>query len=277
MRIAGPTAIEPMAARLTILEGHMKPILAAQGLRHYEDFVAIGPGELIHRSRTAETRRLTLDAGDTLTVFLKVYRYAGRHRRSRLRQDTAEREANNYAVLREDCGVDVPDVIAHGSRRRGLRLLDAFILTRGVPDAVPLDAFAARRWPDPTAVGDDPLRRFLLAETADMVARMHAIGFYHIDLQWRNLLIAAATAALPRIVVIDSARGAMRRWSLHRAHGRIRDLSSLHKEARARLSTREQLRWLRRYLGVRRFRPEHRALIHTIRHDRGIKDEGPSS
>jgi hypothetical protein len=118
-------------------------------------------------------------------------------------------------------------------------------------------------------------RSRLLEETAGLVSRMHAAGFVHVDLQWRNLLVVENGGIGPTIYVIDSARGGLRGWVLYQLHGRLRDLSSLYKLGRVLLTRREQIRWLRRYLGVRRLSAcEHHALAWTILHDRGIKDNG---
>ncbi len=121
------------------------------------------------------------------------------------------------------------------------------------------------------------MRRHLLETTADLVARMHAAGFFHIDLQWRNLLVSEDGSRRPRVYVIDSVRGGPRRWRPFQMHGRLRDLSSLYKLARSQVPVREQVGWLWRYLGVRRLRHEHRVMIQTILCDRRIKDNGPPS
>lgn len=121
------------------------------------------------------------------------------------------------------------------------------------------------------------MRRHLLETTADLVSRMHAAGFFHIDLQWRNMLVSEDGARCPRVFVIDSARGGLRRSRLFQMHGRLRDLSSLYKLARFRVPVREQVGWLRRYLGVHRLQHEHRMMIQTILCDRRIKDNGSPS
>jgi len=282
-----------MATRLTILDASMRPLLDSQGFRRYEDFVDATRGEVVGRSSTSQTRRIELggasggESGVSGTprrevLFLKVYRYAGKTRRLGLWPDKGTVETRNYRILRQCCGIDVPDVIAHGSRRSRGYLLDAFILTRAIPHARPLEEFLQPRQDqgrvgsnhpeDAAAVERDSLRSYLLCQTAEMVARMHSAGFYHIDLQWRNILVSDDHSRRPRIFVIDSARGSRRHWKVFRAHGRLRDLSSLYKKARMRLTAREQIGWLRRYLGVRRLGREHHAMIRTILDDRRIKD-----
>lgn len=283
-----------MATRLTILDDGMRSVLTSRGLSRYEDFVDTTIGEVVSRSSTTQTRRIrwndasgvaTTNASNGLSdeFYLKVYRYGGKTRRLALWPDKGGMEARNYRILHRHCGVSVPDVIAHGSRRRRGYLLDAFILTRAIPHAVSLDDFAKRRWGPsrcnaegrPAAANtviNDPLRRYLLIHTADIVARMHRAGFFHIDLQWRNILIADDGSDRPRIFLIDSARGSRRHWKIFQAHGRLRDLSSLSKEASLQLTPREQVLWLRRYFGVSRLTQDHHAMIQAIQDDRRIKD-----
>lgn len=269
----------------------MRRALTSRGFSRYEDFADTTIGEVVRRSSTTQTRRIrwndapgaaTTDASGSISgeFYLKVYRYGSNARRLALWPDKGGMEARNYRILRRHCGVSVPDVIAYGSRRRRGYLLDAFILTRAIPHAVSLDDFAKRRWgPNrcntkglATAAIDDSLRHHLLIHTADIVARMHRAGFFHIDLQWRNILIADDGSDRPRIFLIDSARGSRREWKILQAHGRLRDLSSLYKEARVQFTPREQVLWLRRYFGVPRLTQDHHAMIQAIQDDRRIKD-----
>ncbi len=259
-----------MSIRLTIVETSLHDTLVAAGLATYHEFLACTQGEVVHESSTTRTRRIVLNpAGRAESFYLKAYRYGGRSWPAR---DKAAREALNYAVLRDRCDVRVPDVIAFGSRRRFGCLIDGFILTRAVPHGMSLDRLAAALWPKPPAIATNGLRRHLLNYTSAMVRRMHAAGYCHIDLQWRNLLVSDDGSDAPEVYAIDSSRGGIRRWALRREQGRLRDLSSLYKEARHRLTIREQIRWLRDYLGVTRFEPQHRALLQTILYDRAIKD-----
>jgi tRNA A-37 threonylcarbamoyl transferase component Bud32 len=264
-----------MGIKLTLIEPDLSPILESLGLRQYEDYISRRLGEPVARSSTTETLRIPL-CGPGL-LFLKRYRYQGDCWRHRFRRDKASIEARNYRIIRRLCSLPAPDVIAYGSRRRGLRLLDAFILTRGVSDATPLETFASARWPDPRIARHDPLRHYLLSEAARVVSQMHAAGFFHVDLQWRNLLVADAHSARPVLCLIDSARGGLRRGRLYAAHGRLRDLSSLAKQAMIMMTARERVCWLRSYFGGGRLSPEHHAIARAIMQDRGIKDSGSTA
>lgn len=250
-----------MSTQLTIVDNAMRSLLTDAGLIVYGDFLNCTQGEIVHQSETSLTRRIVIPHGAVAnTLYLKTYRSLPLRGWTRSRPT---REARNYSILRDECEMKVPDVIAFGARRAFGRWTEGIIVTRAVPNAISLD-----RLIDCT----EALRRYLPEHTSAMVARMHAAGFYHVDLQWRNLLVSDDGTDAPDIYVIDSARGGLRHWRVLREHGRLRDLSSLFKEARHRLTPREQLRWLKSYLGVRRFTPSHRALIRTIQYDRAIKD-----
>ncbi|MCK6482904.1 MAG: lipopolysaccharide kinase InaA family protein [Phycisphaerae bacterium] len=249
--------LPPMGAVIRWVEPQMREPLAAAGLRDYGDFVDTSLGVIVSQSGTTRTRRIAIEAGGRReTLFLKRYRYAGPRRRWRWAVDKARVEARNFERLRSRCGLNTPDVIAYGVHRRGVRLLDAFLLTRAVEGAVGLD-----EWPlAPTPPG--AMARLMRA-VAGAVARMHAAHFYHFDLQWRNLLIRPAGDGFD-VIPIDSSRGGPLRTRWGRAHGRMRDLAQLDKLARQRLTRTQRLRWLTYYLGRRRLSAADRALVREV-------------
>ncbi len=234
-------------------------------------------GEVVARSGDSETRRLTIKGAQSeCECFLKVYKFAARSRRWAVQDDKASTEAANYRHL-EKLGVGVPDLICHGSRGGLFLLRDSFILTRAVPNAVALDTFVDGRWPRAECGVADSVRSTILDASCALVRRMHDGQFFHVDLQWRNLLVSQSTDGAIRLLVIDSSRGGMRETGVRRQHGRLRDLASLAKDARTRMKRREMLRWFRAYLGVRRLTTEHRLMIQTIERDRDLKDNSSRS
>jgi hypothetical protein len=100
---------------------------------------------------------------------------------------------------------------------------------------------------------------------------MHAQHFYHLDLQWRNILVEPSG----RLFVIDSSKGRPHWAPLYRSHGRLRDLSSIAKEAFNRLTRSERIRWLRNYLGRKRLQSLDRMIVRAIEKDRILKDNTP--
>ncbi|HWL94824.1 MAG TPA: lipopolysaccharide kinase InaA family protein [Phycisphaerae bacterium] len=251
--------------------------LHAAGLRDYEDFASFRNGDLVSQSGSAETRRFCIatQAGQQHPCFFKRYAYRPPRFRTAFLEDKCSIEARNYETLRARCGVQVPDVIAFGSRRSGARLCDAFILTRAVPDAVSLDAWLAENAKMHCGEARRARAR-VMNQSAALVARMHAAGFFHVDLQLRNILVSTTPTADLTLYLIDSARGRLASGRIGRAYWRVRDLSSLYKGARVHLSRSELLRWLKSYLGVRRLTFSDRELVRTVWTDRRLKDRAPA-
>jgi len=242
-------------------------MLEGAGLTTFGDYAALAArGDRVSTSRSSETHRVHFDdKGETIIAFHKRYDYT-RRRRWRWRRDKALIESRNYELMRSRCDVGVPVVLARGVRSRGLRHIESFILTREIKGASRLDAAASAAGGVPRALQD--------CLTRD-VARMHDAGFFHIDLQWRNILVGRSGGG-DALYFLDSTRGGLRRTAVTRAHGRARDLSSLHKDAKRWIGPRDELRWLKAYLG-RPLTAIDRAMIRTILRDRAVKDRAPAA
>ncbi len=271
-----------MNIRLSILASELHDDLVRAGLRAYEDFVDSARGQGVSNRGSAATRCLTIEtSGGPMELFIKVYRRSRSLLGAFFTRDRCIVEARNYADLRDLCGALVPQVVAHGCRRRFGVFRDGFIATRGVPGATPLDVWLDRRAHDAGSPSHAITqrafeRRRVIRLSAALVARMHEASFFHVDMQLRNLLVVEGAADGPALYVLDSSRGGVRRWGVSRAYWRVRDLSSLYKGARSRLTRIEMWRWFCRYLGVRRPDGMHREMVRTIAVDRRLKDNGQS-
>ncbi len=243
-------------------------VLAAAGLRDYADFVDCTSGEIVAQGSDSTMRRLSIrHAKGEHHYFLKIYRFVGRRKRWALQGDKVSAEVRNARSL-ATIGISVPETTCHGSRAGLLRIRDSFLVTKAIPGAMPLDAFVD----SVLQSRDGAQRRMLFGSLAAMVRRMHDAHFFHIDLQWRNILVAPTADGAPALYLIDSTRGGIRPPGIRAEHGRLRDLSSLAKDAQPRLSRTEMARWLRIYLDVPHLTTEHRLIIQTIERDRILKD-----
>jgi len=274
-----------MSVEWTILDSAGAAILADFGFATYVDFADRQPGQEVGTGGTTRTTRLSVGrTGEPAVFFIKVYRYAGRHWRHRFRRDKASLEAANYELL-DAIGIGTPPVVAHGSRRRGLRLIDAVIVTRGLPDVMNLDQLFATRWPDAAQHARDATRADVLNAMLREVRRMHDAGFFHVDLQWRNILIGGLSdrpstirhqpldeTGPIRVYLLDAPRGGLRRDRWRQPHARLRDLSCLFKKARRRMSRTEQMRWLLTYLDQPHLTAKARAIAEALLWDRTVKD-----
>lgn len=260
-----------MGDSITFLQPQYAVPLAAAGMATLDDFLADQAGIPVSAHGMTHTRRIVFSHdGQPLAGYLKTYDYARRPWRHRFIRDKARREAENFAALRHACGMTVPTVVCLGARRRLGALVRSFILTLELSASRPL----TEKW------DRSPSNRIeLLTRSPGFVARMHAAGFVHIDLRWRNILVSGAPGASLELVPIDCVRGGLRRWRTAAEQGRLRDLSSLYKDAAPRLSRTQRMRWYRAYVAslegfaaVTRVTGLHRQAIRVILRDRDSKD-----
>ncbi|MBN1344105.1 MAG: hypothetical protein JXQ73_15575 [Phycisphaerae bacterium] len=253
-----------------------RQLLRAKGLRSYDDFIDCREGDPVWSRSITKTYRLTCDDPETqgtLGLYLKKYVYPKRRWRFLFRRDKPSIESRNYAALRECLGPVVPDVVATGRRRRWMMLHDAFILTDELADCVQLDEYAETHWKGAPSERQRARQDSLIRITAELVRRMHAAHFYHVDLQWRNILVHFGESPKQvRAFFIDAPRGGYRYLWFRRSHGVFRDLSSLEKGARRYLTRTQRLRWFKLYAGRSRLTRNDRGLILGILGERGRYD-----
>ena len=245
--------------------------LAESGFFSYAAFVRSDCGIVVRRSSLTTNRRVPICvAGLQTHAYLKVYNYHARPWHDCFRRAKPLIEAKNYELLHRT-GIAVPDVLAFGCRRRLGRLVDGFIMTREIPGSVTLEAYFDEYGRNRSADICDWNCARILTDLAGIVARMHAANFFHIDLQWRNILVSRSNEIIEGLYILDCVRGGHRIHPLLRRHGMLRDLASLYKDARRFLSATQQLRWLRQYFGVARLTETHHAIVRSILRDREIK------
>jgi tRNA A-37 threonylcarbamoyl transferase component Bud32 len=173
-------------------------------------------------------------------------------------------ELRNYEFLRS-LNLNVPHVIAAGQRRKFGSVVDAFLLTEGIPNARPLEDIAQKTH----LLLTPPEILQLLDQLAETVGIMHQARFFHIDLQWRNVLIqtekeAGGGKVIVKVFLIDCPRGG-RRWFFPRSwNGRMHDLAGLEKLASLYLSPKERLKWFKQYAGIKKIGWQDRFLIKGI-------------
>jgi len=238
------------------------------GLERYEQIIGYASGEPVNRTQTTET--FHIDAKDSRWpggIFLKKFRYRRGGLRFWFRASKPSVERRNYTLLQR-LGINVPKVLAIGQRRVLGGVKDGFIITAGIEDTRSLEQLAGNG-----SLGRLCRRRRLelIGELARIVRTMHRHDVYHIDLQWRNVLLRQREGRF-EVFLIDSPRGGRRRLPLLRSRGRLRDLSSLDKLARKYLSASDRLRWYKLYAGSDRLTGGDKRLIRRVWADRRMKD-----
>ncbi len=194
-----------------------------------------------HKRTLISSGTLTNANQEPINVFLKVYASRSSLCSGIFRHSRGWREAQHLQAFTK-WGINAPDVIAYGARRRyaGLGSELSFIMTKAIPEALELREL----WKNPDEPGDTDIRLKLIAQLADQTRRLHARRFYHQDLKWRNLLVTPSM----EIYWIDCPNGYHTRLAPRQRHGCIKDLATLDKVAKDRCTEEERLRFVQHYL-----------------------------
>lgn len=242
--------------------------LRACGLDNVNEILARVEGRVAAWSRTTNTLYVP-GPENTPGFYLKRYFYPRWGNRLRgafrgtffgLHRGQAEFRALN---LMRSLGVAAVRPVAVGGRRFGHFLAACFIITEEVPDARNLTTFAAeitagRRTLSPAQ------RRIMVERLAERIAEMHAAGFAHGKLFWRNILVRGGPHGDPEFFFLDAQPP--RRWPFARRRERWWQAELAHLLASARpFTTRaERLRFARRYFGAARLTAEMKSQIRWI-------------
>ena len=220
------------------------------------DDVFLCRGERIVKDKTSEVIKFK---GSDKTYYIKRYTGSRRKYFSCFRNSFVRSEAENLIALNR-LGIPVPNVIAYGERRKNGRFLVGALITEEVKDSASLSQYLT----DHTELLDD---KEWLHTVIDQVAvhthEMHEHKFVHRDLNLRNVLVR--TQGHPEIHFIDCPAGGFRA-SCFLQHGIIRDLAHLDKVARYILSTKDLLRFYKKYQKIIKLTAKDKMLISQIRH-----------
>lgn len=189
--------------------------------------------------------------------YVKRYRMRGKHWRKGLGRSRALTEYRNLSYF-ERKQIPVPLIVAWGSQRcLGLCRRGA-IVTEGIPGAVDLQTLALSR---PELFQDRVWVMSLLRTIAEYTRRIHADGFIHQDLKWRNIL--AVPEKRPKVYFIDCPSGGFRPapW---RQRLIAKELANLDRLAVQYLSRTMRLRFYLWYRNRTALKPEDKQFITRI-------------
>jgi tRNA A-37 threonylcarbamoyl transferase component Bud32 len=211
---------------------------AVRALAERLDGLESAPGaEVLKRNRVRSVLRVPL--ADGRHAIVKRYRVAGAEGRLkyRVRPSRARTEWDVGRALAE-AGLAAAVPLAYAERRSGGGALrDAALVTREIPDALHLNAYAERFLRG--SAERDALRGALYTEVARFARRMHDLGFAHRDFHGGNLLVNGPPER-PRLHLIDLHSARRRGRVSERA--RWRDLVKLLHSLRADATSDERLR-----------------------------------
>ena len=178
----------------------------------------------------------------------------------RARHGTAWWEWHNLRRLAY-AGIPTATVVAYGQKMRGILERRSFLITEAIPGE------SLERWvPEHLRPGGDVdwrTRRGLIDYLARLVRMLHNRRLVHRDLYLSHVFISFNGNGQPVLRLIDLQRLFRPRWRWRR--WQVKDLAALHYSTpQDCVPMTDRIRFLRRYLGVRRLRPEHRRLIRSI-------------
>lgn len=242
--------------------------LRTAGLGTFEAAFLCEQGTVVRRSGSSEVRRVAVEVdGGRQVLFLKkswVTRWA--QLRSRVFRgmlfgaSRVRREFANLACLREWQLTEATPV-AFGEERRAGWLWRSFLITTGIREPMPVDAFIRDALPRLSGAAGRSGRGELLRQVARLTRSMHARQFTHGDLYWRNLVIADNDPA--RLSLIDMPRGRRHLREL-RVAARAADLAALDAPAPWFFRRSERLRFLLDYRQTRRLDAGGKELIRQV-------------
>jgi hypothetical protein len=210
--------------RITVAAGFL-PLLRANGLESFEQFMALSGGKVFRDFPGRRTVRLELKQADggVQAVFLKRYEsgYLSPARRwlRRLGWPGAEDEAGREWLAIQQVGalgIRTATPVALGQEAANSTATRSFLMTTEIPGAV--DGIA---WAEQLPARER--RRFLL-HVAELARRFHAAGLVHKDFYLGHVLVSPA-AGEPELFLIDLQR-AVRPCCL-RARWVAKDLGAL--------------------------------------------------
>jgi hypothetical protein len=213
------------------------------GLRSPAEVIARWGASIPPAERRSAVAELRLPEGH---FFLKVYAYSGLWRlRTLLIESRAAREYRNLLRMGE-LGFGVPRPVAAGQSRTLGLVGESFVMTRAIENAASMWTYVYEAGKAPFPFPGRAERLRLIGEFARTLRRAHEEKYFIHTMRSKNVLITREGERYA-VHVIDVPFAGILRWRLLPRAGRVRDLASLMKWARALLSRTERMRFARAY------------------------------
>lgn len=145
---------------------------------HYEEIMTRSGGWLINDGRSSKVYRFV--DGENV-CFLKRYTYRKIHWQHCWQKSQVRREYENLKkIAQADLGCSTIEILAYGEQRRGLILVDAFLLSREVEGGESLALFLSLN-------SDHPQRKKVLEKLFRLGKEIIQSGLAITDLFFRNM------------------------------------------------------------------------------------------
>lgn len=218
-------------------------------------------GQRVAKSSISEVIRMT--AGNR--VFY-VKRYTGNGKsawrrwfglRGLIGPQRVKKEWKNLSVFRQ-FGIPTATLVGYGLERRFGYFIRGALITEGIPDTIDLAALSRM---DDDRLHDRNWVNDISNQIAEHVRRLHAAGFAHNDLKWRNLLIGKGDR--PTVYWIDCPAGGYW-WGVFLRYRVVKDLACLDKLGKKHLSRSQRLRFFLAYRQRTRLGADDKKMIRKI-------------
>lgn len=211
-------------------------------------------GELVASSSVSRVLRVSV-AGKR--YYVKHYFATGGGWRSLFWPQRVEKEWDNLMAF-AGWGIPTARLVAYGQERRWGRFVRGSLVTEELPATMDLGQLA--RAADPR-LKDGAWVAAVSAQLARATRTMHAAGFAHNDLKWRNLLVDRSDP--PRLFFIDCPTGGFW-WGPFLKYRMVKDLACLDKLAKYHLSRTQRLRFYLDYAQRRRLNAADKKIVRRV-------------
>ena len=163
-------------------------------------------------------------------------------------------------LLFQEWGIPTARLAAYGMERRYGGFRRGALVTEEIRDTADLSLLA---YQNDARLRDRSWMAQVAAQVARLTQRMHAAGFVHNDLKWRNLLVTGGD--VPTVYLIDCPSGGFWRGPFLR-YRIVKDLACLDKMAKYHLARTRRLRFYLDYAGHARLDDDDKRRIRRIIH-----------
>jgi len=205
--------------------------------------------------------------GQTQAFYLKLFRnsdfkviWTRAFRGSFFGRSMLRTEYENLEKLAK-CGLRTPELVAYGDHRFAGGVINSFIITKEIPQAMGVD-YLAHEWLG-QQTDEDRKRKTdeLVHEAARVVKKMHGHGFEHHDLFLRNMMISELD--MSKLYVMDTPRGFFWPRFIMRKR-RAFDLATLDSAATQSFTRSQRMRFMLQYLSHDRLTKEDKQFVRKV-------------
>ncbi len=189
--------------------------------------------------------------------YIKKYYYGGKWMRRYFGRSRVRAEWENIQYFKQ-MHIPTPDLTAYGQETRWGIFQRGAIITKEIKGTIDMASLAKKR---ADIMNDKTWFRHIASLIATYTRQIHASGFIHKDLKWRNILVSSEQKA--DVYFIDCPCG-RKKNALVRNRWIIKDLACLDKMAKHILSKTQRLWFYKQYVSHSRLTAQDKKMIKKI-------------